>query len=63
MWAGEHPTDVNYPVSLKNYIRVVTGSSAGGDGTMSDRLNVIGDQGGSEIIRVSYQGEKWVFVA
>ena len=63
MWAGRHPEEVNYPVSLRNYIRVVTGSSAGGDGTMSDRLNVIGDQGGSEIIRLSYHGKEWTFVA
>ena len=63
MWAGQHPENVSYPVSLKNYIRVVTGSSAGNDGTMSDRLNVIGDQGGSEIIRVSYRADNWVFTA
>lgn len=63
MWAGKHPEEVNYPVSIKTYIKVVTGSRAGSDGTMSDKLNVIGDQGGSEIIRVSYHREKWSFVA
>lgn len=63
MWAGRHPEEVNYPVSLKNYIKVVTGSSAGSEGTKSDRLNVIGDQGGSEIIRVSYRTDDWAIVA
>ncbi len=43
MWAGHHPTEVSYPVTIKNYIKVVTGRHAGEGGTMSDRLNVIGD--------------------
>lgn len=63
MWAGRHPEEASYPVSFKNYIKVVTGGSAGGDGTMSDRLNVIGDQGGSEIIRITYRAGDWVLTA
>lgn len=42
-----------------NYLRVITGSSAGPDGTKSDRMNVIGNQLGSEKISISYRGEGW----
>ena len=59
MWAGHHPTDFSYPVTIKNYIKVVTGRHAGEGGTMSDKLNVIGDHGGSEIFRVTYRADKW----
>lgn len=60
MWAGHHPTEVSYPVTIKNYIKVVTGRHAGEGGTMSDRLNVIGDHGGSEIFRVTYRARQMV---
>ena len=62
MWGGHHPEQTDIPVTFKNYFRVVTGQHAGDDGTLSDRMNVIGDQGGSEIFRVTYCSEKWKFV-
>ena len=40
-----------------NYLRVITGSSAGKDGTLSDRVNVIGNQLGAEKIAIAYNGK------
>ncbi len=65
MWAGTHPDPEmeQIPVTFENYFRVVTGSHAGSDGTMSDRMNVIGDQGGSEIFKAEYRADDWTFTA
>lgn len=62
---GTHPdpTKPQIATNLVNYIRVVTGRSDGKDGTFSDQINVIGDQGGSEIFRMSYRGNGWTIVA
>lgn len=65
MWAGDYP-DASKPqtkVNLKNYLRVVTGAHGGEDGTLSDRVNTIGDQGGSEIFRADYRGDGWTLSA
>ena len=63
MWAGTHPEMLSYKINLRNYIRLVTGSHAGSDGTMSDRINVIGDQGGGEMIKAEYKADAWTFTA
>lgn len=65
LWAGDHPDPERekIAISLGNYFRVITGSHAGADGTMSDRINVIGDHGGSEILRAQYRGEGWTLTA
>lgn len=44
---------------FRDYIRVITGSSAGSDGTLSDQMNVIGNQLGAEKIAFSYRGDGW----
>lgn len=65
MWAGTHPDPEKEQIraSFGNYIRVVTGSHAGADGTLGDRANVIGDQGGSEIFKLEYRADAWTFTA
>lgn len=65
MWGGTHPDPekAQVIVNLPNYIRVVTGQHAGDDGTLSDRINVIGDQGGSEIFRATWKDDEWTVVA
>lgn len=45
--------------SIGNYFRMLVGKSAGKDGSKSDRMNVIGNQLGSEKIGVSYKGRGW----
>lgn len=54
-WEGYGYSRVNFT----NYLRVITGSSAGKDGTGSDKINVIGDQGGAETIGFGYEGPQW----
>ena len=55
MWAGtsSNPNAHNIDVNLENYLRVITGSHAGSAGSLSDRMNVIGDQGGAELFKRS----------
>ena len=59
IWGGTIPNKGSMPVTLENYIRMVTGRHAGSDGTMSDRINVIGDQGGGELWGLEYLGDGW----
>lgn len=42
-----------------DYLRVITGSSAGKSGSAMDRANVIGNQLGAEKIALSYKGDVW----
>lgn len=60
LWGGYDPVVGYARVNFKNYLRVITGGSAGGDGTGSDQLNVIGDQGGSETIGFGYEGRDYI---
>lgn len=58
MWAGDLP-DGSMPITLDNYIRVVTGRSASASGSGADQINVIGNQLGSELFKAEYRGEGW----
>lgn len=59
LWGGTDPSGNSMKVTFGNYLRMVTGQSAGKDGTFSDRANVIGDQGGAELVKVEYKGDGW----
>lgn len=59
MWGGTHPEHGAMPVTFSNYIRMATGRHAGADGSVMDQLNVIGDQRGSEMLRVCWRGDGW----
>lgn len=63
VWGGTSPDFGDMGVNLENYFRVITGSHAGSSGTLSDRVNVIGDQGGSEIFKASYRADDWTLTA
>lgn len=63
IWGGTSPDYGKMDINLENYLRMVTGSHAGSSGTISDQVNVIGDQGGSEIFRASYRGDGWKITA
>lgn len=54
IWGGG-----NMPVTAGNYLRVITGSHASAQGSESDRINVIGDHGGSELIKLKWSEEAW----
>ncbi|MBR4755399.1 MAG: hypothetical protein IK076_00495 [Bacteroidales bacterium] len=59
LWGGTHPLYGKRPSGLGNYIRVVTGSSGGSDATVSDQINVLGDQRGAELFGLRWKGEGW----
>ena len=63
MWGGKHPDHAAMPVNVENYLRVITGRPAGPSGDMTDQLNVIGDQRGSELIRAEWRGDGWRLTA
>lgn len=60
VWGGDKEL---VKVNLDNYLRVVTGRSSGAEGTMMDRTNVIGDQGGAELFKLEYENERFHAVA
>ena len=57
IWNGTHPITGKRPSGIGNYIRVVTGSSGGSDATLSDQINVLGDQRGAELLGLRWRGE------
>ena len=63
IWGGESPQYGTLPKSFENYVRVVLGRPASADGPQTDRENVLGDQGGSENFRASWQGNGWKLTA
>ena len=63
MWGGIHPEHASMPVNLENYLRMIFGRPANASGAQMDQANVIGDQRGSELIRVEYRGDGWRLTA
>lgn len=59
IWGGTSPDYGKMPITLNNYFRVITGRNAAVGGTLNDRLNVIGDQGGGMLMRFDYRGNGW----
>lgn len=59
LWGGTSPTGRTMAVTWDNYLRVATGRSAGKDGTVSDQMNVIGEHGGAEELRMGWRFDKW----
>lgn len=58
-WGGVSPVSGEMPLTLDNYLRVITGRHASSAGTTSDQINVIGNQLGSETLRLDWRGEGW----
>ena len=56
IWGGSSPKYGDMGASFSNYLRVVTGRSAGESGTVSDQINVLGDHGGAEQLRAGWKG-------
>lgn len=59
LWGGTSPDGQKMPSSFKDYIRVVLGKSADANGPEIDRINVLGDQRGRELIRIGWKGDGW----
>ena len=62
LWGGVSPVYGAMPLTFDNYVRMATGSSASksGNGSESDKINVIGDQRGAELFRFDWRGDGWV---
>ncbi|MBR5018585.1 MAG: hypothetical protein IKX53_02985 [Bacteroidales bacterium] len=59
LWAGTSPQYGKMPITLDNYLRVITARHASSAGTASDQKNVIGDQRGGTLYRLDWRGETW----
>lgn len=64
-WGGtsSNPKIGKQPQSLKDFIRVVSGSEGGGDATQSDQINVLGNHYGSYDFKLEYKQAKWKLAA
>ena len=58
LWAGKYDK-AEMPITLENYLRIVLGMHASSKGSQSDQINVIGDQGGGELLRFDWRGDGW----
>ena len=54
LWGGTHPENGPMPLTLSNYFRVCLGMHGTQDASHSDRVNVLGEQGGAEFIRLDW---------
>lgn len=56
LWGGTTPDPKKspMPITLENYFRICTGRSASASGSESDRMNVLGDHGGAEQLRLGW---------
>ncbi|MBO4447491.1 MAG: hypothetical protein J5764_05135 [Bacteroidales bacterium] len=59
MWAGTDPKYGRMPSSFADYFRMCFGMKASSSGSLSDQINVLGDQRGAELIRLNYKGNGW----
>lgn len=59
LWGGTSPLYGEMPVTFDNYFRVATARRASSAGTKSDQMNVIGDQGGAEQLRMGWKADKF----
>ena len=59
MWGGDSPEFGKQNITLRNYLRVLTGRSGGGDSPLGDQINSLGDHRGCEILRLDYSRADW----
>lgn len=60
-WGGKstHPKLGKQPRSVKDFLRIVAGTSGGSDASISDRINVLGNHYGSYDFRLAYEPGDW----
>ncbi|MDO4827230.1 MAG: capsule assembly Wzi family protein [Bacteroidia bacterium] len=61
-WGGVSPVYGKQPQTLKDYLRIMTGSSGGEDATKSDQINALGNHLGRELLRLDWQRETFSLV-
>ncbi len=62
LWGGTSPTGSTMALSWGNYWRVATGRHASSEGSRSDQINVIGDHGGAEELRMGWRADDYELV-
>ncbi len=62
-WGGTSPTYGKQPSGLKDYLRIITGSSGGTSANEGDRINALGNTVGAYLLQFNYKGAKtnWNF--
>ncbi|WP_456424772.1 capsule assembly Wzi family protein [Lutibacter sp.] len=62
-WAGISATYGKQPSGIKDYLKVIMGSSGGSNALKTDQINVIGNQLGSYLLQFNYAGKNnnWNF--
>jgi hypothetical protein len=58
-WGGISPLYGQQPQSIKDYFRIMTGSSGGEDATVNDQMNALGNHLGRELLRLDWEREKF----
>ena len=61
-WGGNSPLYGQQPQGLKDYLRVMTGSSGGDNATVSDQINALGNHLGRERLRLDWERETFHLV-
>ena len=61
-WGGVSPVYGKQPQTLKDYLRIMTGSSGGEDATKSDQINALGNHLGRELLRLDWERETFSLV-
>ena len=59
VFGGDSPDEPDLNFTFKDWLRVLVGASASSKGPVMDQMNVIGDQGGAELIRLNYYSDRW----
>ena len=61
-WGGISPLYGQQPQSIKDYFRIMTGSSGGEDATVNDQMNALGNHMGRELLRLEWEKDTFGFV-
>ena len=61
-WGGISPLYGQQPQSIKDYFRIMTGSSGGEDATVNDQMNALGNHMGRELLRLEWEKDTFGIV-
>lgn len=55
-WAGTNIKGKKKPSGFKNYLKVISGASGGGDASLSDQINALGNHIGAYTLQLNHKG-------
>ena len=59
LWGGDSPDFGPQRLTPGNYLRILAGLSGGGDSSIGDQINALGDHRGRELIAAAWAGNGW----